>query len=80
MAGWQYQLLPNIYSTLRANVGLYDFYDVEELKYITANANMLSGYAATIGLESILGPLEFSIQYSDQTKEFSGYINISYHF
>jgi NTE family protein len=78
--GWQYALSKNLYATFRANIALYDFVELDNLSQITADENMLSGYAASAGYDSPIGPLELSIMYSDQTKTFMGYMNLGFHF
>lgn len=76
--GLQYNPFKDLYATVRANVGLYDFtYDIEEA---FDSGNFLSGYALTLGYRSPLGPLQFSIMYNDQSAHFSGYANIGFHF
>ncbi|HEX5001659.1 MAG TPA: patatin-like phospholipase family protein [Bacteroidia bacterium] len=79
-AGWQYELTHNLFSTVTANVGVYDFSGIESIYEITAADNFISGYAVTAGYKTGAGPLELSIMYSDQSKRFIGYLNIGFHF
>ncbi len=80
MVGWQYQLLTSVYTTLRANAALYDFDNINTVSSLNAKNNFISGYSATIGVSSPIGPVEFSLQYSDQISKFSGYVNLGFHF
>lgn len=74
----QYNPFNNIYTTLRANAGLYNFtYEIPEA---FDDGSFLSGYALTVGYDSPIGPIEFSTMYSDQSGDFSGYVNIGFHF
>lgn len=78
MVGTQVKPLGSLYTTLRANIGLYDFaYDVSDSG---DSGNFLSGYAFTVGYDSGLGPIQVSAMYSDQSKDFTGYVNIGFHF
>lgn len=76
--GVQYNPFSSIYTTLRANVGLYNFtYEIPEA---FDNGSFLSGYSFTVGYDSPIGPIQFSTMYSDQSGDFSGYVNIGFHF
>lgn len=79
LLGWRYEVLPSVFGTVRANVGLYDFIDKAPSSW-TARSNVLSGYGLSAGYRSAIGPIEFSFIYSDQTQNFSGYINLGYYF
>ncbi|MBL7858711.1 MAG: patatin-like phospholipase family protein [Cyclobacteriaceae bacterium] len=78
MLGLQYKPFNSLYTTLRANVGLYDFahLNASELN----SGNILSGYAFTVGYSSGFGPIELSAMYNDQSGDFTGYVNIGFHF
>jgi NTE family protein len=77
MVGLQYKPFNNLYTLLRANVGLYNFaYQSEAL----SSKNILSGYAFTVGYSSGFGPIQLSCMYNDQSKDFGGYVNIGFHF
>lgn len=76
--GVQYNPFKNIYTTARVNIGYYNFtYDVPEE---FDSGNFLSGYALTFGYSSALGPIQLSGMYNDQSGDFSGYVNIGFHF
>jgi len=70
---YRYQLFNNTYITGRANI-LFDNF-ISTSKFFQ-NPNVLSGYAVTFGYNFALGPLEFSLMYSDQSKNLSTYVNI----
>lgn len=78
LLGLQYNPYKSVYATLRVNAAIYDFLetDIENL----SSDNFLSGYSASIGYDSGLGPIQFSLIYCDQSKNLAGYINVGYHF
>jgi len=78
MLGVQLNPYNNLYTTLRTNVALYDFsYDWSN---ILNSGSFLSGYSFTVGYASVLGPIQISAMYNDQSRQFSGYVNIGFHF
>jgi len=70
---YRYELFNNTYLTGRANILVNNF--ISTSKFFQ-NPNVLSGYALTFGYNFALGPLEFSLMYSDQSKKVSSYVNI----
>jgi NTE family protein len=78
MTGLQYSPFTNLYTTLRANIALYDF--TYELPEAFDTGNFLSGYSFTVGYASALGPIQLSAMYNDQSRNFSGYVNVGFHF
>ncbi|MEP6726910.1 MAG: hypothetical protein ABJC98_13920, partial [Bacteroidota bacterium] len=70
---YRYELFNNTYLTGRANILFNNF--ISTSKFFQ-NPNVLSGYAVTFGYNFALGPLEFSLMYSDQSKKLSSYVNI----
>ncbi|MEO5681476.1 MAG: patatin-like phospholipase family protein [Chitinophagaceae bacterium] len=70
---YRYELLNNTYLSARANILFNNF--ISTSKFFQ-NPNILSGYALTFGYNFALGPLEFSLMYSDQSKNLSSYVNI----
>ena len=70
---YRYELFNNTYLTARANVLFNNF--ISKSAFFQ-NPNVLSGYALTFGYNFALGPLEFSLMYSDQSKNLSSYVNI----
>lgn len=79
LLGYRYAVLPSVFATVRANVGLYGFVN-KSLDEWTARRNLLSGYSISAGYDSAIGPIEMSFMYSDQTNNFTGYINLGFHF
>ena len=78
MLGFQFNPYNNLYTTLRANAALHDFsYDWSN---VISSGSLLSGYSFTVGYASVLGPIQISAMYSDQARQFSGYVNIGFHF
>jgi NTE family protein len=78
MMGLQYNPYSNLYTTLLANIGLYDF--TYEMPEAFDTGNFISGYSFTVGYASALGPIQISAMYNDQSRNFSGYVNIGFHF
>jgi NTE family protein len=74
MMGLQFNPYNKLYTTLRANVALYDW------SKTASSQNFLSGYSFTVGYASALGPIQISAMYNDQSRDFSGYVNIGFHF
>lgn len=72
-AGLRFHPYTNLYVTAKTNVLAYDFIKNSE---ISRNANFLSGYSLTLGYNFILGPLELSVMYCDQSKKLLPYINL----
>ncbi|MDH7461364.1 patatin-like phospholipase family protein [Chitinophagaceae bacterium 26-R-25] len=75
--GWRRSWFPSIYSIARANIGWYDFLKQDNT---FQNPKWLTGYSATFGYTSPLGPIEFSVMYSDQSKKVSTYVNVGFAF
>ncbi|MBS1729673.1 MAG: patatin-like phospholipase family protein [Bacteroidetes bacterium] len=71
--GLRYRPYTNLYITARANMMALDFIKNSEL---TKSGSFLSGYAITLGYNFILGPLEISAMYCDQSKKLLPYINL----
>jgi NTE family protein len=70
---YRYELFNNTYLAGRANIMFNNF--ISTSKFFQ-NPNLLSGYALTFGYNFALGPLEFSLMYSDQSRKLSSYVNI----
>ncbi|MDE3145630.1 MAG: hypothetical protein KGL19_15880, partial [Bacteroidota bacterium] len=75
--GLRWQLYNNIYITGKSNFAFYDFIDKD---FMPSNAKFLSGYAVSFGYNFILGPLEISAMYCDQSKSVLPYINLGISF
>lgn len=78
LTGIQYEPIPNFLTIFRANVGLYDFIDKRPEQW--DHTNFLSGYSLSGGYRSAIGPIELSLIYSDQAKQFKGYVNLGFTF
>ena len=63
------------YLTLTGNYGLTDSHFFEILK-----GKQLFGISAGYGMDSVFGPLEISLGYSNQTDKGSCYVNLGYYF
>lgn len=75
--GYRFQLLNNLFLLWRSNAMFYDLLDHQ---YLDVKTSFLSGHALSIGYLSIIGPIEFSVMYGDQSKQFQTYINIGFSF
>ncbi len=75
----QYKLSKKAYLTGRFNAGLYDFHQVS-IDHINADNNLLTGYGLTLGLNSIIGPLEFTVMHCDQDSKVRTNLNIGFSF
>lgn len=74
--GFQYEFYKNFFATPRAAVALYDFtYGIDGTRY-----HYLSGYGASLGYSSRLGPLDVSAMYSDQSRQMRVYVNLGFNF
>lgn len=73
LLGLRYQLFSNTYLTGKANVLFSNF--ISKSNFFTI-PDFLSGYAMTLTYNFVLGPLELSAMYSDQSRRVLGYINI----
>ena len=69
----RYQLYNSIYLIGKGNLAFYDFIDKD---FQPENSKFLSGYSLTFGYNFILGPLEISVMYCDQSKSLLPYINL----
>jgi NTE family protein len=73
LLGLRHQMFSNLFLTAKANALYYNF--------IGSNKNLqtrgwLTGYAITLGYNFVLGPLEISAMYCDQSKKLLPYINL----
>jgi NTE family protein len=71
--GFRYQLYNNTFLTGKINGAFYDFIDKD---FKPGMSKFLSGYSLSFGYNFILGPLEISAMYCDQSKTISPYINL----
>ncbi len=73
LLGLRCQLYNNLYLIGKIN-GLY--YNFIGSNKNLRNPNFLAGYSATLGYNFVLGPLELSVMYCDQSQKLSPYINL----
>ena len=71
--GLRYQAYNNLFVIARANGGYYNFVGSNKT---FGNSTLLTGYALTLGYNFVLGPLEISAMYCDQSKKLLPYINL----
>ncbi len=76
--GLQYQATKDVFLTARANTGVYNFFNKSFNRL--DKSNFLSGYSLSGGYNTVAGPFEISLMYSDQAKDFTGYVNLGFHF
>jgi NTE family protein len=72
-AGYRYELFNNTFVIGRANILFNNF--ISRSSFFQ-NPDILTGYSLTFGYNFALGPLEFSLMYSDQSKIVGSYVNI----
>ena len=77
--GLQYKLSKKAYLTGRFNIALYDFQGTG-FSNLSAKNNLLTGYGLTCGINSPIGPLEFTVMHCDQDAKVRTNINIGYSF
>ena len=77
MLSYRYEVYPLVYLTARENAGIYNFLNVRDQ---LVSPSFLSGSALSLGYDSPLGPIEFSLMYSDQSHTVLGYVNIGVNF
>ncbi len=72
-AGYRYELFNNSFVIARTNILFNNF--ISRSSFFQ-NPDILTGYSLTFGYNFALGPLEFSLMYSDQSKIVGSYVNI----
>lgn len=75
-AGIQYEVVNNIFLTLRGNVG----YVNNERNKLSNFEDYFKGGGLTFGYSSFIGPLELTLMYGDESKEITSFINIGFKF
>jgi len=74
---WRYQLVGAVFAAANANIMYHSFLK----NRLPANSQkFLSGYGLTVGLDTPIGPFEFSFNYCDQAKDLNNYLNIGFRF
>lgn len=72
----QYEIFPNFFATAKYNLGFHSF-DLEKIFYDNPAIN---GYGFTLGINTLLGPVELTLMNSDYSNKWIGYLNIGYVF
>ncbi|WP_153798637.1 patatin-like phospholipase family protein [Foetidibacter luteolus] len=73
--GLRFQMYPSLFVTGRANALYHNFLSSTN-RFRFATATFLSGYSLTLGYNFVLGPLEVSAMYCDQTGKLLPYVNL----
>lgn len=71
----QYNFLPKLYATLRADLGANEWYVTD----IFNPDNFVVGYGATVSYDSFIGPIELSLMGSN-IQGISGFVNLGFWF
>ena len=75
----QYKVAKSVYLTGRVNFGLYNFQNTS-FSNLTASNNILSGYGLTLGIDSVIGPIEITTMYCDQDGRLRTNLNLGFRF
>ena len=75
--GYQYAVGPKLFVIAKANVLYHDFLANDARPQ---PARMVYGGSLTLGLNSLLGPIDVSLMYSDASKKLLPYFNIGFPF
>lgn len=73
---WQYRFAPKFYAIPRWDFGFI----TETLDQFMQGPSIITGYGATLGWESVIGPFELSIMGSNNGGGVIGFVNIGYWF
>lgn len=74
---WRYQLTGAVYTAATFNL-MYSGFLKEPFEEI--DNKLFSGYAFTLGIDSPIGPLEFSLMYGDRYRHVRNYVNLGFRF
>jgi NTE family protein len=75
--GLQYAITKNIFATIRASAGIYDFVGAnKEFDF----SNHLAGGGISLGYDSGIGPISVTTMYSGQSDKVYAYVNIGFPF
>ncbi len=77
LLGLRKEIYSSWYVTAKANAAIYNFLDRDNH---WVSPSFLSGYALSFGYNMILGPLEFSVMYCDQSRSVQTYVNLGISF
>ncbi|NNV54685.1 patatin-like phospholipase family protein [Limnovirga soli] len=70
--GLRYQMYSSLFLLGKVNMAYYDFVSSNK----NSSVGFLSGYSVSLGYNFVLGPLEVSAMYCDQSKKILPYINL----
>jgi NTE family protein len=73
---FQYELFKNNYLILKTNVGLL----AEDVDFALRDGEWIKGIGLTYSYNSLIGPMEFSLMYSDKKDKVVNYISLGYWF
>jgi NTE family protein len=73
---WQYRFAPKFYAIPRWDFGFI----TETLEQFMQGPSIITGYGATLGWESVIGPFELSLMGSNNGGGVIGFVNIGYWF
>jgi NTE family protein len=73
---WQYNFFSSLYITAKWDLGFV----TETIDDLLDKPKLLSGFGLTLGYESAIGPVEFSVMGSNINKGMTNFINIGYWF
>lgn len=71
--GLRYQMYNNLFVLGKVNGAVYNFVGSNKS---FSNSTLLTGYSLSLGYNFVLGPLEISAMYCDQSKKLLPYINL----
>jgi NTE family protein len=74
--GWQYEVYPKFFITPKVDVGLIS----ADFDSVIKSPDLLMGYGMSVGYDSFIGPVEFSLMGSNGNAGLHTYINIGYTF
>ncbi|MFW5706137.1 MAG: patatin-like phospholipase family protein, partial [Bacteroidota bacterium] len=72
----QYEFIKNFFLTPKWNIGFTSDY----LDGIFNDRRAINGYGVSLGVKTLLGPIEVTFMSSDYTKKWIGYFNLGYNF
>ncbi len=75
-ADFQYELFRNNYLILKTNAGKL----VEDVNNVLTKGEWIRGIGLTYSYNSLIGPIEFSLMYSDKKNGISNYVNLGFWF
>lgn len=74
---WRYQITGAVYTAATFNL-MYSGFLKEPFEEL--DDKLFSGYAFTLGIDSPIGPLEFSLMYGDRYRHIRNYVNLGFRF